>query len=747
MAVPSRVRLVVLLVLAVLVSSSAYAQTGVPLSGRLVNSLTGEPLGAATVEIEELRRETISAADGTFSFDDVPPGSYHIFVRAQGYSTRRTEVQAAPGAAAIELQVDFDLHFEEVVTVGPEARSQFESVQPVAVLSGQELTKQLGASLGATLEQQPGMATRSLGPAPARPVIRGLDGDRVLILQDGQRLGDLSSQSGDHGVTVNPAAATSIEVVRGPATLLYGANAIGGIVNVITDEIPTRPQIGVGGNVTFDVGTAANEGGAAGDIHAGNGTVALHLGGGGRRSGDVATPRGEIANSHSRGGFGSVGLSWTGERGYLGGSYGYDDTKYGVPVVEDGTIQLTPRRHALTVRGEARALPGAFDRFTATLAHRRYEHQELEGEEVGTVFTNRTTEVELRGSHRALGHVKGSVGGWLLDRSFGAAGAEALSPPVDQHGFAAFIYEEITWPHATIQLGGRVDRTGFEPAGEGRRDYTNASGSVGLLLRPAAADDNITVAISLARAARNPALEELFFFGQHQGNFALEVGNPDLASERARGFDASVRWRGSRVSGELTYFRNSVDDFIYRRDLTPEEFEAREAAFVARFGGREPAGHGHGDEGLAIIEYVGADAVLQGVETHVDVQLTPRLTAEAALDYVRGTLSDGDEPLPRMPPLRGRAGLRYQVNAFQVGGDLVATRSQQRVARRESRTEGYGLVRLFGSYSFAQGATINTVTVRLDNATDTLYRNHLSLIKDLVPEMGRNFKVLYNLQF
>jgi iron complex outermembrane receptor protein len=730
----------------------AQAQTGVPLSGRLVRSLTGDPLGGATVQIEELRRETESGEDGAFVFENVPPGSYHLFVRAQGYSTRRTEVQVAAGAPPIELQVDFDLHFEEVVSVGPEARSQFESFQPVAVLAGQELTKQLAMSLGATLESQPGVSRRSFGPAPSRPVIRGLDGDRVLILQDGQRLGDLSSQSGDHGVSVNPAAATSIEVVRGPATLLYGANAIGGLVNVITDEIPTRPERGVGGNFTFDAGSGASEGGAAGDLHVGNGALALHLGGGGRRSGDVSTPAGDVENSQSRNGFGNIGLSWTGARGYLGGSYGYDDTRYGIPVVEEGSLQLTPRRHAVTVKGEAREMDGAFDTFRATLGHRRYRHEELEGDQVGTLFTNNTTELELMGSHRAIGRLEGSVGAWVLDRAFNAEGEEALSPAVDQRGFAAFIYEEVTWPHVTFQFGGRLDRTTFSPVGETSRDFTNASGSLGLLLRPAAANDNLTIAASLAHAARNPALEELFFFGLHHGNFALEVGNPGLGSERALGFDLSLRWRGSRASGEVTYFHNSIDDFIFRNPIDHEAFEAREEEFIARFGGREPAGHHHdeeeaGEEEVAIIEFVGADAVLQGVEAHVDVQLAAGLSAEAGLDYVRGTLTASEAPLPRIPPLRGRAGLRYQRNAFQAGGDVTMTAAQDRLSGAETTTEGYQLVKLFASYSFTSGAALSTITARVDNVTNTLYRNHLSLIKDLVPEMGRSLRVLYNVRF
>jgi iron complex outermembrane receptor protein len=741
-----------LAVVSMLVPGVAAAQQAVSLSGRLIDSLSGDPVAGATVVLEELRRQTMSAADGTFTFDEVPPGIYHVSARAQGFSTRRTEVTAAAGSARVDVPVDPELHFEEVVSVSPEGRGQFESFQPTSVLSGQELSKRLEMSLGATLEAQPGVAARSLGPAPARPVIRGLDGDRVLILQDGQQLGDLSSQSGDHGVNVNPAAAKRIEVVRGPATLLYGANAIGGLVNIITDEIPTEPETGVGGNFTFDVGSAARQGSAAGDLHVGNGTLALHIGGGGHRSGDVSTPIGAVENSQSRNGFGNVGLSWTGSRGYVGGSYGYDDTKYGIPVVEGGTLQLTPRRHAFTLRGGAQDLERAFDGFRVTLGHRRYEHEELEGEEVGTVFTNKTTELELIGSHRAVGRLEGSVGGWVLDRAFSAIGEEALSPPVDQRGLAAFLYEELTWPHVTAQFGARVDRTQFTPLDGNERDFTNVSGSLGLLLRPAAADDNLTIAASLARTARNPALEELYFFGQHHGNFALEVGNPSLASEHALGLDLSVRWRLPRVSGEVTYFRNSIDDFIFRRELDEEEFEAREEEFISRFGGREPAGHDHAEEGdedeaSAIVEFVGADTLLQGFEAHADVQITSGLAAEAGIDYVRGSLRGADDPLPRMPPLRGRFGLRYQAQAFQAGGEVVAAASQDRVSGAERPTAGYELLRFFASYSFTSGQTLNTITARVENATDELYRNHLSLIRHLVPETGRNFKLLYNVQF
>jgi iron complex outermembrane receptor protein len=738
---------------------SAAAQTGVAVSGRLVNSLSGDPIPSAVVRIDELNRTTTSDANGAFTFESVPAGTYHLSVQSAGYTTRRTEVTVASTALSmVDLNVDPELHFQEVTTVTGDLRSQFDVYQPTAVLGGQDLTQEIEMSLGATLEDQPGVASRSFGPAPARPVIRGLDGDRVQILQDGQRMGDLSSQSGDHGVQVNPAVAQRIEVVRGPATLLYGANAIGGLVNVITEEIPTSPVTGLAGQMTVDAGTAATEGGGAADIRTGNGRFAFRAGGGGRRSGDVETPDGPVENSQSRNAFGSVGLGYTRERGFFGASYGYDDTKYGIPVVEEGSLQLTPRRHSFSVRGGAQNLQGAFDGFRATLGIRRYQHDELEGGDVGTEFSNNTAELEVRGTHRQVGRLTGSVGGWFLNRAFDATGAEALSPAVDQTGFAAFLYEEVAWPHVTLQFGGRVDRNDYEPADGLNRDFTDASGSVGLLLRPAAADDRFTIAASLARAARPPALEELYFFGVHHGNFALEVGNPELDSEQAFGIDLSARWRGPRASGEITYFRNDISNFIFRNEMDEDAFEEREEEFVERFGGREPAGHEHPAEGavegeehaeeeLAIVEFVGRDSLLQGIEAHADIALTERVFLEVGADMVRGSVKDTGDPLPRMPPFRVRGGLRYQWLGFQAGGEVLSAAKQDRVSGIEEPTDGYMLAKLFISHSFQVEALTHTLTLRMENITNELYRNHLSLIKEFVPEMGRNIRLVYSLKF
>ena len=726
-----RARLAVLafIALAVFVPAPAAAQSGTGVSGTITDTVTHATVPNATVVIEELNRQGRTNSDGRFSIAGVPPGQYHLLVRADKFAPNRTEIAVAQNSLTVDVSIDPELHYSEVVSVSPDARNQFESYQPTSVLAGQELEKEKGATIGETLQYEPGVAMRSEGPGPARPVIRGLDGDRVLILEDGQRMGDLSSQSGDHGVNVNPSVAARVEVVRGPATLLYGANAIGGLVNVITDDVPTAPVTSPHGSFSFDAGTAAAEAGGGGDVTLGNGNVALHLAGSGRRAGDYSSPEGDVPNSFSRGAFADVGLAWTGDNGYLGGSYAYDKTHYGIPLVEAGETNLDPRRNVFTLRGERRNLNGFINSIRGTFGVRRYRHDELDGEVIATSFKNDSNEFNLLLGHKPAGKLKGSIGLFLLGRSFSAEGEESLSAPVDQNAFAAFLYEEAAIsPHVTFQFGGRVEHTGFTPDGDLARDFTTFSGSAGLLVHPT---DQTTLAFSLARAARNPALEELYFHGPHAGNFAFENGNANLDAETGTGFDVSLRWRGSHATGETTYFFNNISNFIFRE-------------YTGEF-----------DEDLPVTNFVAGDARLQGLEFHADVNLTGMVALEGALDYVHGDLRSEGQPMPRIPPLRGRLGVRVQKNALQIGADAVFTAEQDRIFVTETPdgpvgetpTAGSNLLKLFGSYSFGQSRVTNTITVRLDNVTDELYHNHLNYLKDLVPEVGRNFKVLYNVRF
>ncbi|MGH9163769.1 MAG: TonB-dependent receptor [Vicinamibacteraceae bacterium] len=738
---------VVTLVSGVIPAVAAAQAAGVEVRG-VVTDEGQAVLPGVTVVIEEIGTVVATGADGTYVLEGVLPGTYHLRVALEGYRPERQEITVGGEGMSLDFRLHADLHYSEVISVGPRPRDPFESYQPTSVLAGQDLALKMEGSLGALLKNEPGVAERSLGSAPARPVIRGMDGDRVLVLQDGVRSGDLSSQSADHGVMVNPLASERVEVVRGPATLLYGANAIGGLVNVVTSEIPMEPVTGVSGAAQLDVASAAGEAGGAADISVGGGRWAMNAGGSGQRSGDISTPLGDVDNSQSRGGMGHVGLAYTSGDGYFGGSYAYDDRRYGVPMVEEGETELTPRQHAFTVRGERRGLPGVIQSVRGSLGVARYRHDELDAGEVATTFDNDTTDMRFFASYRPVGRLSGSFGASGLVRSFSVVGAEALAPPVDQDGFGLFTYQEVTWPHITFQFGARYDRASFSPVELRARDFDNVSASGGVLLRPS---DTTTIAVSFARAARNPALEELYFFGAHPGNFSFEIGNTDLESEVAYGLDVAFRWRLPRFSGEVSYFRNDVDNYIFRNPISEEEFEDRFGALEEEHEEgeheEEEGEHGHGHEGLQFIEWVGRDALLQGVEAHVDLHVTDALVVEGMLDYVRGELQTTDDPLPRMPPLRVSGSARYQWNAFQVGGRLTGRAEQDRVFGEETPTDGATLLDLFGAYSFVTRGALNTITVSFDNVTDELYRNHLSYIKDLVAERGRNVKVVYSVRF
>jgi iron complex outermembrane recepter protein len=704
--------------------ASEGGQTGTTLSGTITQTGNGQPLPGALVVIDELRREVHAGDDGTYRFENVPPGRYHVGVRAEGYSTRRSEVTVGTTPATLNISIDFDLHFAEVMSVSPTVRPQFESYQPTTVLDGQELMKNLEATIGATLSEAPGVAVREFGAAPARPVIRGLDGDRISVLEDGQRMGDLSSQSGDHSVPTNPAAARKIEVVRGPATLLYGANAIGGLVNVITDSIPSERTQGASGHFTFNFGTNGGAAGGAGDIHVGNGKYAMHFGGAGNRSGNYDTPDGEVENSQARTAMGQIGVSRTGEKQYVGVSYGYDDSKYGIPIVEEGSIRLTPKRHSVSARAGGQNLGGWMQSYRATLGLRNYQHDELEGEDIGTTFHNDMLEGELLLSHKRAGALVGSFGGWFMNRDFKAVGEEALTPAVAQRAVAAFVYEEVESPRATLQFGGRFDHSKFTPEQNRRkRTFNEWSASAGLLLKPQAAKDNFVIALNLARASRYPSLEELYYFGPHPGNLSFEIGNDELDAEHALGFDLSLRGRGNRFEAEFTFFRNDITNYIFRQPT------------------------GDIQDSFLVVRNIEVDSVLTGVEAHAAVKLTSEITAEVTYDMLRGELKDSGDPLPRIPPQRLLAGLTYQWNGFQAGGSAQIVSDQNRVFGEELPTEGYVTGKFFVSYSIERAGMMNTITARLDNAGDTLYRNHLNYLKELLPGIGRSFKLVYALGF
>ncbi len=464
-------------------------------------------------------------------------------------------------------------------------------------------------------------------------------------------------------------------------------------------------------------------------MSAGNGTWALQVNGSARRAGDAHTPAGAVPNSQSRARAAGGALAYTRPDGFVGVAYQYVDTLYGVPFVESGETTLNPRRHRFDLRAERRNMNGFFTGLKFQGGYRNYHHDEIEGDgSVATAFSNKFAEGELLLNHRAVGRLTGTLGAWATHRDYSSAGEEALAPPTRQNSLAGFLYEELNFHHVSLQAGARVEHTAFDvdaaatPERQGlrNRSFTSVSGSLGLLghLR-----EDLTLALSFARAARNPSLEELYNFGPHAGNFAFEVGDPGLATEVGRGLDVSLRYRRPRFASEITYFRNSIDNFIF--------------AFQT----------GAVEDDLQVVNFVAADALLQGFEAHADAGLTPYLWLEVGADAVRGERSNDAQALPRMPPTRGWVGLRLQKDGFHLEGELRGARRQARVYGVETATAGYTVVNLHGSYTWTTGSSVHTATLRLDNAADRLYRNHLSYIKEVAPELGRALKLVYSVRF
>jgi iron complex outermembrane receptor protein len=688
-----------------------------------------KPLPGIEVIIVETNQSAITGNDGGFRIEGVQPGTYTLEGRQTGFETARQRVVVADGAATrIHLDMAIaPLSMNVVVSASPYAQETLKTYQPTGTIESTELAKNLSGTLGDTLKNQPGVNVRSWGPGPSRPVIRGFDGDRVLVIQDGNRAGDLSSQSGDHGVPIDPASLERIEVVRGPASLLYGSNAIGGVVNTVSSDVGhTSPFRGVTGHARLEGGMVNDEVAGNGHIDVGTGTWIFHAGGGGRQTSDYDTPEGEIPNSASRTGNVKAGLDFVKQRGYFGINFGYDDLLYGLPFAgafegeEDAVIKVAMKRHNLQFKAGLKEMAGPFRNLRFSSGYTDYKHKELEEDVVNTTFNNQLFEYQVFLDQREAGRLSGTLGIWGLARKYETVGAEALAPPTDQHSFAVFAYEELGWERVKFQFGGRLDHTRYRPEGLPKRNFNGFSGSVGLL---AELSSNTVFAANYALAYRAPSIEELYNNGPHVGNLAFEIGNPDLGRELGNGIDLSLRSRRDRIRSEVSFFSTSIRNFIFG------------------------APTGEIEDGLPVLEYGHGDARFTGVEVGLDLGVKEWFWVNLGTDFVRAKLTDTGEHLPRIPPTRGRVGVEFRHKGFSLAPQLFMASRQNRVFSTETVTPGYLTSEIKAAYSWNEGRLRHTFTAGLTNAGNILYRNHLSLIKDRAPEYGRNFKVTYTLDF
>ncbi len=711
------------------VSQVRGEDTGV-IAGTVTLDERGDPIQHATVMISKLGRSVQTGPDGTYKLDRVPPGVYDVMAHMHPLADARKPVHVtAGGQAVLDFQLELAVVHEQVTgTASGHEQTQLETFQPVTTLELLDLAPKAAASLGDVLDNETGIAKRSNGPGTSRPIIRGFDGDRVQILHDGLPTGTLSSQSGDHGEPVDINTVERVEVVRGPGTLLYGTNALGGVVNIISGhhQIHQHAHEGIRGFLTGTGGTNNAMGGGSGGFEYGVGKWLFSLSGGGLRTGDYHTPLDQVLNSETEEKDVEGSVDHYGEHRFFHTGYGIYEGVYGVPFNPnqpgggEGPVDLRWRRQNVRFAGGVKDLNGAIEDFTLYLNYSDWNHKEMVQEVVGTEFFNRQCVYRGVFEQKHHGRFSGSFGFSGSRRSYKIKGSEQLPPPVTQDSVAGFGLEEMAVERLRFQFGARVESNRFNPEGLKSRSFTGFSGSVGM--NAPLWKDGAFVA-SYSHSYRSPAIEELYNYGPHQGNLAFEIGNPNLMRERGEGIDLSLRHQGTRVRGETNLFYYKLKDYVY---LAPT---------------------GEHREGLVVAEYFQADSRYMGAEARLDVNLHPNLWLNLGFDTVDAQLTASRVPLPRIPPVRGRIGFDASYKGFSFRPELLLTNEQQQVYFNETRTAGYAAINLGGSYTKATKHLIHVFSVNVFNASDRLYRNHSSLIKDYAPEIGRGVRFNYTMRF
>ncbi|THF65115.1 TonB-dependent receptor domain-containing protein [Pseudothauera rhizosphaerae] len=623
---------------------------------------------------------------------------------------------------------------------------------PVSVLEGEELVRRRAATLGETLAAEPGIGATHFGAGASRPVIRGMDGARVKVLADGAEIMDASTISPDHAVALEPLLSERIEVLRGPSALAYGGGAIGGVVNVLDNRIPTAiPERGVEGSVELRGSTAAREAAGAFQITAGAGSFAFHAEGLKRdardyRVGDGWDEGSRVDGSYNQTETGSLGLSWIGERGYLGVAWTRQRNEYGLPghshELEDchthgdhlhceghddddddhdhdhdhehgGVPYVDLKSDRWDLRGEYREPFAGFARLRLRASHTDYRHDEIEGDEVATRFRSKASDGRIELEHLPLAGWRGVIGLQGTRRDFSALGEEAYVPQTLTRRHGLFLVEEYRLGDWRFEAGLRHERQRIDVDSAARdRSHHGNSVSVGAVWNFA---PQYAAALSLSRAQRLPTAEELYADGLHMATRTLERGNPDLDAETSRNIDLSLKKLAGATTFGVSVFHNRVADFIYAHTLDEHE-------------------------GLQLIEYAQRDAVFTGVEGQVRQRLNPVFGLTLFGDYVRARLDagGGDRDLPRIPARR--AGLRLDAHWQGWEGEVEVYRvgRQRRVAEFESSTPGYNMVNVGVSYAGRLDSVPWLFYLKASNLTDKLAYNHTSFIKDAAPLMGRS---------
>jgi iron complex outermembrane receptor protein len=635
---------------------------------------------------------------------------------------------------------------EITISASPLGRTADELVQPIAVLSGEDLANKKRSSIGETLANEPGISTGDFGAGASRPVIRGQSGPRVDVLTNGISAMDVSALSPDHAVTINPLIARQIEIIKGPATLLYGSSASGGVVNVTDSRLATEVTEGFSGALEASQGSNARNSLGSADINYGHGNHQLHIDGSRSRSEDFAIPgnaavdgsstsQGRLANSASDLDNGAVGYSYITDAGNaFGFSASQYDQRYGLPVEDEVFIVMRQRRY------DAQALLrdpiSALESLRFKISDSRYKHTEFEDPiTAGTRFTNNETQTRIEAVHKPIAGFRGVVGLQLGQREFAATGDEAYVPATKSQQAGLFVLEERRFGRNKIEVGARVENVRMDPEAASSRDFAPVSASLGNLYD---ISENSHLRITLTHAERAPAIEELFANGPHVATGTFEVGDSNLKIEQSQDIEIGFDHHQGRFGFEASVFHKQARNYIYAS-------ETDDGAGNPTRVNEDNTLSGPGEEFL-LINYRQNNASFSGYELAANYALLDetdgpvQLSVRGFTDAVRGTIetTTGDTPAPRLTPTRYGLSLHGHFKATSANISYVQAMDQDRPGRLDTQTAGYGLLNADVSVVLHRhGSSEASVFVQGSNLLDEDIRRATSFIKDAVPAPGR----------
>jgi iron complex outermembrane recepter protein len=625
------------------------------------------------------------------------------------------------------------------VTGNPLGVGSDDMVVPVSVLGGRELSLRREGTLGETLNGIPGVTATQFGPNASRPIIRGLDGERVRIMQNGVGILDAGSLSFDHAVAIDPLVIEQIDVVRGPAALLYGGSAVGGVVNAIDHRIPKESLNGMTGRGEARFGGPDNARNGAAVVDVGNGTFAIHADVYSRETSNLDIPgyavskrksladgterdskgKGKLNNSNALSNGGALGAAWTFDTGYLGISYSSLNNNYGVVAEDDVRIDMEQQRWEMA--GEIRELRGPLQKLKLRVAHTDYQHVELEDGAVGTTFKNRGMEGSLEATHVPVAGINGVVGYQFQNTRFQALGEEAFVPNVVTQTQALYVYEELPIDKHKITFGGRLGETSVNSTADDKftqafnnRFNPNSFALGGLYT----INDAWSATANLSHNERAPSYFELYANGEHVATGQFEVGNVNLDKEVSNGIDAQLKWKANGHSVTLGAYATRFQNFI----------------------GLLNSGETDPGTGLAIANFTAVPALFKGLELEGKFALNDEWTLKMRGDYVHAKDTRNNEYLPRISPLRLGGGLDYRLGSWNARVDVLHAFKQNDVADNELKTDGYTNLSALLAYKLPVKYHVE-LFAKANNLLNDEIREHASFLKDISPAGSRSILV------